>query len=165
MCKDGFEVQQLDDSSLIHACVATGDIGGATRPDKVYSAPRKMSTNPGTAKAMPPAGQGQAEQSGPCEPTEYARNRPRRAAAGLKNAMGHTTESLELLKCLDFVGPPGSGGPQSQPFHVDVCPEVHAQFQKLNEHLLIQDSPQQPLPCLLQHMRQPHGQQMEAICQ
>ena len=78
------------------------------------------------AKAVAPAGKDQAVAAGPCEPTEYARNRPRRAAAGPKNAMGHTTESLELLKCLEFMGPPGSGAPQAQPFHVDVHPEVHA---------------------------------------
>jgi hypothetical protein len=146
--------------------MATGDTGEATRPEKVDSTPGKTSADRRRAKAALPAGQGQAEQSGPCEPTEYARNRPRRAAAGLKNAMGHTTESLELLKCLEFVGPPGSGGPQSQPFHVDVHPEVHVPFKKLREYLfgpaLGANS-----PCLLCcfTLEKPHGQQRGVVCQ
>ena len=108
------------------AGLATGAIGGATCPKKLNDAPGQPSANQRTAKAAAPPGEDQAEVAAPCEPTEYAKNRPRRAAAGQKNAMGQTTESLELLKCLEFVGPPGSGAPQAQPFHVDVHPQVHA---------------------------------------
>ena len=39
-------------------------------------------------------------------------------------ALGHTTESLELVKCCDFVGPPGSGAPLAQPFQVEVDAQV-----------------------------------------
>eukprot|EP00877_Chromochloris_zofingiensis_P009007 jgi/Chrzof1/435/Cz01g15230.t1 len=56
--------------------------------------------------------------------TEYARNRPRRETAGQRLTLGTTTESLELVKCSEFVGPPGSGAPLSQPFAVDVATEV-----------------------------------------
>lgn len=60
----------------------------------------------------------------PPEPTEYARNRPRRDVQGPKAMLGHTTESLELVKCLDFVGPPGCGAPLAQPFQVNVHAQV-----------------------------------------
>ena len=39
-------------------------------------------------------------------------------------SLGHTTESLELVKCCDFVGPPGSGAPLAQPFQVEVEAQV-----------------------------------------
>lgn len=58
------------------------------------------------------------------EPSEYVKNRPRREIARPSNALGHTTESLELTKCCDFMGPPGSGAPLSQPFQVEVAAEV-----------------------------------------
>lgn len=60
----------------------------------------------------------------PVEATEYAKNRPRREIQGPRTALGHTSESLELLKCETFVGPPGSGAPQAQPFRVAVNPQV-----------------------------------------
>ncbi len=44
----------------------------------------------------------------------------------LRNQLGETSESLELLKCADFVGPPGSGAPLAQPFSVTVAQEVRA---------------------------------------
>lgn len=43
-------------------------------------------------------------------------------------ALGHTTESLELVKCCDFVGPPGSGSPLAQPFQVEVDAQVRPVF-------------------------------------
>ena len=58
------------------------------------------------------------------EPTEYAKSRPRRERQGPMMALGQTSESLELLTCEDFVGPPGSGAPQAQPFRVSVNPQV-----------------------------------------
>lgn len=58
------------------------------------------------------------------EPTEYAKSRPRRERQEPRMALGHTSESLELLACQDFVGPPGSGAPQAQPFRVSVNPQV-----------------------------------------
>ncbi len=60
----------------------------------------------------------------PPEPTEYAKNRPRREVGRTGMSLGHTTESLELVKCCDFVGPPGSGAPLSQPFQVEVEAQV-----------------------------------------
>ncbi|GLI69161.1 hypothetical protein VaNZ11_013729, partial [Volvox africanus] len=52
--------------------------------------------------------------------TEYARNRPRRELAGQRAQMGVTSESLQLLKPQEFMGPPGSGAPRSQPYTVDM---------------------------------------------
>ncbi len=43
-----------------------------------------------------------------------------------RNELGETSESLELIKCTDFVGPPGSGAPLAQPFSVAVSEEVRA---------------------------------------
>ena len=60
------------------------------------------------------------------EPTEYAKNRPRREVQGPRTALGQTSESLELMACENFVGPPGSGAPQAQPFRVFVHPQVLA---------------------------------------
>ena len=42
----------------------------------------------------------------------------------LRNQLGETSESLELLKCAEFVGPPGSGSPLAQPFSVSAAQEV-----------------------------------------
>ena len=66
------------------------------------------------AEEMPP----------PSEPTEYARNRPRREAAGQRSKWGETGESLELVQCQEFMGPPGSGASLAQPFEVTVDSEV-----------------------------------------
>ncbi|GIL42678.1 hypothetical protein Vafri_612, partial [Volvox africanus] len=52
--------------------------------------------------------------------TEYARNRPRRELAGQRAQMGVTSESLQLVKPQEFMGPPGSGAPRSQPYTVDI---------------------------------------------
>ena len=41
-----------------------------------------------------------------------------------RNQLGETSESLELLKCAEFVGPPGSGSPLAQPFSVSAAQEV-----------------------------------------
>jgi hypothetical protein len=46
-----------------------------------------------------------------------------------RNELGETSESLELIKCSDFVGPPGSGAPLAQPFSVAVSEEVRARPQ------------------------------------
>ncbi len=61
----------------------------------------------------------------PVVQTEYARNRPRREMAGQRLAMlGDTSESLDMIKCCDFVGPAGSGIALAQPFSVQVAMEV-----------------------------------------
>lgn len=73
------------------------------------------------AKTAPATTELEAE---PPEPTEYAKNRPRREVQGPKATLGHTTESLELVKCMDFVGPAGSGAPLAQPFQVYVQAQV-----------------------------------------
>jgi hypothetical protein len=57
-------------------------------------------------------------------PTEYARNRPRRAPAGGRAHLGETTESLELTLPREFVGAPGTGAPLAQPFSVTLAAEV-----------------------------------------
>jgi len=46
-----------------------------------------------------------------------------------RNELGETSESLELIKCTDFVGPPGSGAPLAQPFSVAVSEEVRVRTQ------------------------------------
>lgn len=60
--------------------------------------------------------------------TAYVRSRPRREGAGsrIKSQLGSTSESLELVCCQDFYGPPGSGLPGSQPFAVEVDMQVGA---------------------------------------
>lgn len=60
----------------------------------------------------------------PPEPTDYVKNRPRRETGRTAMALGHTSESLELVKCCEFVGPPGSGAPLAQPFRVEVSAQV-----------------------------------------
>lgn len=57
-------------------------------------------------------------------PTEYARNRPRRAPAGGRARLGETTESLELTLPRAFVGAPGTGAPLAQPFSVTLAAEA-----------------------------------------
>ncbi|GMH38254.1 hypothetical protein BSKO_06138 [Bryopsis sp. KO-2023] len=52
--------------------------------------------------------------------TEYARARPRRTAPRKKVQMGHTTESLDLVKCLSFVSGARSGTSAAQPYTVEV---------------------------------------------
>ena len=47
-----------------------------------------------------------------------------REGAGMRSQWGHTTESLELVRCSDFIGPPGSGAALSQPFEVRVDGQV-----------------------------------------
>lgn len=56
--------------------------------------------------------------------TEYARNRPRRELATLRNTLGDTSESLDLCECMEFMGAPGSGAPLAQPFTVEVEPKA-----------------------------------------
>lgn len=48
----------------------------------------------------------------------------RRELAGSRTSMGATTESLELIRPQDFMGPPGARTPMAQPFHVHVHPQV-----------------------------------------
>lgn len=50
----------------------------------------------------------------------------RRELAGTRTTLGHTTESLELVPCQDFIGPAGTRAPNAQPFHVHVHPLVSA---------------------------------------
>ena len=57
--------------------------------------------------------------------TAYARARPRREATNSRRMqLGETSESLALLACSEFVGPPGSGLPGSQPYSVEVDLQV-----------------------------------------
>jgi protein MYSM1 len=84
----------------------------------------KKRNGPGSATPPPPP----PETTTTTEPTEYARNRPRREGAGQRHAralaVGATTEALDLVPCLDFLGAPGSGAPLAQPFSVEVSPEA-----------------------------------------
>jgi hypothetical protein len=75
------------------------------------------------AEAAAAAGGG-GEGSGGYQQTEYARNRPRREVVMQKVMLGHTSESLDLVKCCEYVGPPGSGAPLAQPFAVEVTSQV-----------------------------------------
>jgi len=58
------------------------------------------------------------------EPTEYAKNRPRRQLPSAKARLGATTESLDLTLLSEFVGPIGTGAPLSQPFSVSMSPDA-----------------------------------------
>lgn len=69
----------------------------------------------------------------PPEPTEYVKNRPRRETGRTAMALGHTSESLELVKCCEFVGPPGSGAPLAQPFQVEVDAQVRSSYMHLHK--------------------------------
>ena len=79
---------------------------------------------PKTDKTTAAAAQTPSDLGPPPEPTEYAKNRPRRETGRSAMSLGHTTESLELVKCCDFVGPPGCGAPLAQPFQVEVEAQV-----------------------------------------
>ena len=64
----------------------------------------------------------------PAEPTEYAKNRPRRENAG-KNAaksdfVSAMSGSLRLIPCRDFTGIQGCKSAQSQPFGVEISDEA-----------------------------------------
>lgn len=67
------------------------------------------------------------------EPTEYARNRPRRAA-NVKLSLGDTSESLDLTCPRDFVGAPGSAASLAQPFAV-LCSSQARAVMELHAHL------------------------------
>jgi hypothetical protein len=57
--------------------------------------------------------------------TEYARSRPRRVASGSRaTQLGSTSESLELVTPLDFIGPVGGGGIAAQPYSLEVDLQV-----------------------------------------
>ena len=42
----------------------------------------------------------------------------------MKSSWGHTSESLELVPCKEFMGPPGSGAALAQPFEVTMHGQV-----------------------------------------
>lgn len=42
----------------------------------------------------------------------------------MKSRWGHTSESLELVQCREFMGPPGSGAALAQPFEVIIDGKV-----------------------------------------
>lgn len=42
----------------------------------------------------------------------------------MKSKWGNTSESLELVQCKEFIGPPGSGAALAQPFEVTVTGQV-----------------------------------------
>lgn len=94
----------------------------APQPKKSQPAPNSKAK----AKQRPKLQQQHQEaelDSWQAERTEYALARPRRETAA-RSAVGGTTESLELVRCLDFVGPPGSGAPLAQPFSLEVHPSA-----------------------------------------
>lgn len=93
------------------------------REPKDPKPPKQPKTQPEVAAAAADAGS-PSDLGPPPEPTEYAKNRPRRDTNRAAMALGHTTESLELVKCCDFVGPPGSGAPLAQPFRIEVDAQV-----------------------------------------
>lgn len=70
-----------------------------------------------------------ATDSGADGPTDYVRNRPRRQLAGSRLQLGMTSESLDLVQPAEFLGVPGSGAPQAQPFTVDISAEARC-FQR-----------------------------------
>ena len=43
----------------------------------------------------------------------------------MKSRWGHTSESLELVQCKEFMGPPGSGAALAQPFEVTMAGQVY----------------------------------------
>ena len=109
--------------------------GGANQQAAAAQVPpnKRQKRTPADAKAQKPVSQPAAtahdvhnspDLAPPPEPTEYAKNRPRREVGRSAMSLGHTTESLELVKCSDFVGPPGSGAPLAQPFQVEVDAQV-----------------------------------------
>ncbi|KAK9816984.1 hypothetical protein WJX72_007805 [[Myrmecia] bisecta] len=110
-----------------------GSGGGAPAPralaqpgetEALASKNKRAKPAPKKVEAASESEEDEAELACP-EPTEYAKNRPRREAAGPRNTLGHTTESLELCRLVDYVGPPGSGAPLAQPFSVEVSAQVH----------------------------------------
>ncbi|KAK9830977.1 hypothetical protein WJX81_004646 [Elliptochloris bilobata] len=128
-CEDGNGIV----APAVLACAADGAAAveapaAALQPAKrakapAAKAPKKARRADGDGAVEEDAGQ-RSVPGEPPEPTEYARNRPRREVALPRNQLGETSESLELLKCADFVGPPGSGAPLAQPFSVSVAQEV-----------------------------------------
>ena len=58
------------------------------------------------------------------EPTEYAKNRPRRHITSTRATLGETNESLDLTHVYEFVGPVATGAPLSQPFSVTLSSEA-----------------------------------------
>lgn len=123
--------QPVSDQPEKENCSTTGGGGDqqAAPPNKRQKREPKDPKPAKQAKAQPEGPAAAAAQSPPDlrpppEPTEYAKNRPRRETGRGGMALGHTTESLELVKCCDFVGPPGSGAPLAQPFQVEVDAQV-----------------------------------------
>ncbi|QDZ21120.1 histone H2A deubiquitinase [Chloropicon primus] len=78
------------------------------------------------AKVRPP--KAEAPPPEPAEPTEYAKNRPKRENAGRNNVMANYVSnmsgSLDLCPCTDFVGIIGSNSSSAQPYHVEVSEEA-----------------------------------------
>ena len=105
---------------LVH-CLAGGEApqGAPAVPNKRQKREAKEAKQPKPQRDQASQPQAPPELGPPPEPTEYVKNRPRRET-GKSMALGHTTESLELVKCCEFVGPPGSGAPLAQPFSVEV---------------------------------------------
>ncbi|KAL0041515.1 hypothetical protein WJX79_005896 [Trebouxia sp. C0005] len=114
-------------------CSTVGEGDNQQAAAELPSNKRQKQTPKETKPPRPPKSQSEAAASTqsppdigpPPEPTEYAKNRPRRETGRAGMSLGHTTESLELVKCCDFVGPPGSGAPLAQPFQVEVEAQVH----------------------------------------
>lgn len=114
-------------------CSTAGEGANPQAAAEVPSNKRQKRTPKETKPPRPPKSQSEAAAGAqsppdiapPPEPTEYAKNRPRRETGRAGMSLGHTTESLELVKCCDFVGPPGSGAPLAQPFQVEVEAQVH----------------------------------------
>ena len=115
-------MQQVTENS---SCTGKDDQAAPIMPNKKQKREAKEAKPPRALPEPSTSHQGSPDLGPPPEPTEYVKNRPRRETGRAAMALGHTSESLELVKCCDFVGPPGSGAPLAQPFQVEVDAQVH----------------------------------------
>lgn len=109
-----------DDSNAAGVPKAAG--GDASAADTPCQDTKPTEASPRRARA-PPQRKPPTPSPVPGEPTEYARNRPKREVKQ-RHVFGQTTESLQLMKCVDFVGPIASGAALAQPFRVVVSSQV-----------------------------------------
>lgn len=106
------------------AAADTAAPAGTSPQQKSDPQPKTETTPTRRARAQPRKAPSPSSPAvGPSEPTEYARNRPKREVKQ-RHVFGQTTESLQLMKCVDFVGPIASGAALAQPFRVVVNNQV-----------------------------------------
>ena len=98
----------------MHSCLIAGKAGAGVK----RKAANRSAAEPKVTEA------GDTPEETVTERTEYAKMRPRRAVATAKSTLGATAESLELVACSDFIGPPGSGSALAQPYKVEIDSEV-----------------------------------------